>query len=211
MKCAACGNDNPEDALFCAGCGASLISGRVTARPGLPTVGFDKAIIRGFANYFTFSGRASRPEYWWWQLFTAMLVLVSLPGTLLLLVVLSDLNPFLLIAIIPLTILAIFIPSLAVTSRRLHDIGKSGWWQILPLGALAGWLILEIVQSLVLSNFYVPSFIRQSLVLASLLGTLLSVLFPCGEVLLLVWQIKKGDEGPNKYGPDPRQPTSRQP
>ena len=63
MKCQTCGNDNAENAQFCAGCGASLSSGRVAARPGLPTVGFGEAISRGFTNYFTFSGRASRLEY----------------------------------------------------------------------------------------------------------------------------------------------------
>ena len=64
MKCQTCGNDNEENAQFCEGCGASLSSGRVTARPGLPTVGFGEAISRGFTNYFTFNGRASKPEYW---------------------------------------------------------------------------------------------------------------------------------------------------
>ena len=107
MKCQTCGNDNAENAQFCGGCGASLSSGRVAARPGLPTVGFGEAISRGFTNYFTFSGRASRPEYWWWVLFTFLLGLIPLAG------------------------LVTLIPTLAVTSRRLHDIGKTGWWQLL--------------------------------------------------------------------------------
>ena len=164
MKCTACGNENPKDGQFCGGCGASLSSGRVTARPGLPTVGFGEAISRGFTSYFTFSGRASRPEYWWWVLFTAL------------------------VAIIPLSILVTFIPSLALASRRLRDIGKSGWWLILPLGGL----ILGFL-------------------LWSQLGVLGLVLFPASIVLLIVWLAKKGDEGPNKYGPDPRQATSQQP
>jgi uncharacterized membrane protein YhaH (DUF805 family) len=152
----------------------------------LPTVGFGEAISRGFTNYFTFSGRASRPEYWWWVLFTAL------------------------VAIIPLSILVTFIPSLSLASRRFHDIGKSGWWQILPLGWLAGPIIFSMFQSLVLFKFgaSVPLVVWP---LVELLQFLIVLLFPVGIVLLIVWLAKKGDEGPNKYGPDPRQTASQQP
>ena len=173
-KCRTCGSETPGDAQFCEGCGASLSSGRVAARPGLPTVGFGEAISRGFTNYFTFSGRASRPEYWWWVLFTAL------------------------VAIIPLSILVTFIPSLALASRRLHDIGKSGWWQLLPLGGLI--LVFLILFS---AGAYFESLWPMSLM--ELLVSL--VLFLGSIVLLIVWLAKKGDEGPNKYGPDPIQPT----
>ena len=128
MKCTACGNDNTENAQFCAGCGASLSSGRVTARPGLPTVGFGEAISRGFTSYFTFSGRASRPEYWRWVLFTFL------------------------VSIIPLSILVTFIPSLAVTSRRLHDKGKSGWWQIAPIASLVVGLVGLVLSAVIGAN-----------------------------------------------------------
>ena len=170
MKCQQCGKENVENAKFCGECGSNFSSEEVTAPPpGLPSVGFGEAISRGFTNYFKFSGRSSRPEYWWWTLFCSLL------------------------AIIPFSILVTFIPSLAVTSRRLHDKGKSGWWQILPLGGLMGGLI--------------------GMILSALLGSLFSLLsmiiwlFPVGIVLLIVWLAKKGDEGPNKYGPDPIQPT----
>ena len=218
MKCTACGSDNAENAQFCGGCGASLSSGRVTARPGLPTVGFGEAISRGFTNYFTFSGRASRPEYWWWVLFTAL------------------------VAIIPLSILATFIPSLALASRRLHDIGKSGWWQILPLGGLilgfllfggswqiallalvplalaskrlhdigkSGWWLILPLGGLILGLFLRSEAAFWLMGPMALLVSL--VLFLGSIVLLIVWLAKKGDEGPNKYGPDPRQATSQQP
>jgi len=147
---------------------ASLSSSRVAARPGLPTVGFGEAISRGFTNYFTFSGKASRPEYWWWVLFTAL------------------------VAIIPLSILVTFIPSLAVTSRRLHDIGKSGWLQILPFA------------------FIVVTFI--SIIVSVVGGTPRAVgwiIFAiASSVVLFVLLASKGDEGPNKSDPDPRQATS---
>jgi len=62
MKCQTCGNDNPEDAKFCGGCGTNLISGEVSVGAELPMVGFGEAISRGFRNYATFSGRATRAE-----------------------------------------------------------------------------------------------------------------------------------------------------
>ena len=166
MKCTACGNDNAENAQFCGGCGASLSSGRVAARPGLPTVGFGEAISRGFTNYFTFSGRASRPEYWWWVLFTFLLGLIPFAG------------------------LVTLIPTLAVTSRRLHDIGKSGWLQILP------WAIFGVAVISAVAAIPIPPAVWIIAAFASF-------------VVLIVWLVRKGDEGSNKYGRDPRQATSQ--
>ena len=67
MKCTACGKDNPDNAQFRGLCGANLISGEASAGTELPMVGFGEAISRGFSNYFTFSGRATRAENWWWR------------------------------------------------------------------------------------------------------------------------------------------------
>ena len=79
----------------------------------------------------------------------------------------------------------------ALVSRRLRDIGKSGWWQTLPLGVFI--LALLLLQS--------P--------LGSLLFLLLApILFFGSFILFIVWVLRQGDEGPNKYGPDPRQTTS---
>jgi uncharacterized membrane protein YhaH (DUF805 family) len=180
MKCQTCGNDNEENAQFCEGCGASLSAGRVAARPGLPTVGFGEAISRGFTNYFTFSGRASRPEYWWWMLFTFL------------------------VSIIPLSILVTFIPSLAVTSRRLHDIGKSGWWQLLPV-ALIGWTICSFFAVLLIGPRTFPGLLLNLLPSPGILtlATIASI------IVLIIWFVRKGDEGPNRYGLDLRHPTPK--
>jgi len=180
MKCQTCGNDNAENAQFCAGCGASLSSGRVVARPGLPTVGFGEAISRGFTNYFTFSGRASRPEYWWWMLFTFLLGLIPFAG------------------------LVTLIPTLAVTSRRLHDIGKSGWWQLLPV-ALIGWTICSFFANLLIGPRTFPGSLLN-LLPSPVILTLAAI---ASLIILIIWFVRKGDEGPNRYGPDLRQPTSR--
>ena len=119
MKCPQCGHDNPEVAQFCGGCGTSLSTstpiGVEAASSELRMVSFPKAIKLGFSNYFTFSGRATRAEYWWFLLFTQLMwfIITWLP-------------------IIGWAAgLAVIIPEVSVTSRRLHDIGKSGLWQLL--------------------------------------------------------------------------------
>ena len=109
MNCPTCGKGNPADAQFCGVCGANLISGETAVGTELPMVGFGQAISSGFSNYFTFSGRATRGEFWWWFLFQFL------------------------IGLIPFAFLVTLIPELAVTSRRLHDSGRSGWLQIIPL------------------------------------------------------------------------------
>ena len=134
--------------------------------PSLPSVGFGEAISRGFTNYITFSGRASRPEYWWWMLFTFLLTLIPLAG------------------------LVTLILTLAVASRLLHDIGKSGWLQILPF-ALTVVAIISAVAAIP-----IPPAVWMIAAFASI-------------VLLIVWLVRKGDKGPNKYGPDPRYVSSK--
>lgn len=93
-----------------------------------PQVGFGEAIKLFFSNYANFSGRSRRSEYWYATLFNFLMSLIigSIPyvGTIWALVV--------------------FIPSLAVCARRLHDIGKSGWWYLLNFIPLVGSIILIV-------------------------------------------------------------------
>ena len=87
---------------------------------------FGQAISTCFAKYATFSGRASRPEFWWFFLFQ---ILVSVVASML-----GD-------VVAGLVSLALLLPALAVGARRLHDIGKSGWWQLIMLTVI-GLLLL---------------------------------------------------------------------
>lgn len=79
---------------------------------------FLESIKSCFSNYATFSGRASRSEFWWFQLFQLVLVAaLALTG------------PGIFLAF------ATLLPAWAVGVRRLHDIDKSGWnilWYALP-------------------------------------------------------------------------------
>lgn len=87
---------------------------------------FLQAIKSCLGQYATFSGRASRSEYWWFFLFQVLASLVSS--------VLGD-------AINGVVVLLLLLPALAVGARRLHDIGRSGWWQLLMLTGI-GYLVL---------------------------------------------------------------------
>ena len=92
-------------------------------------------------KYATFSGRAQRSEFWYFILFStiASLVLGVLDG------IFGTFNPesgFGLLGGI--YSLAVIVPTLAVGARRLHDIGKSGWWQLIMLIPLVGIILLIV-------------------------------------------------------------------
>ena len=92
-------------------------------------------------HYADFNGRARRSEYWYFVLFN---FIVSILIGLSLGVIAGLLNVPALVYLAYLWSLAVFIPSLAVSVRRLHDIGRSGWWLLLSLIPLVGSIILII-------------------------------------------------------------------
>ena len=113
-------------------------------------------------NYANFAGRARRKEYWMFVLFNIIFAIVAMiidniAGTT------FDLMPgyhlpygwiYLLYA------LAVILPSLAVCVRRLHDVGKSGWWIFIGLIPLVGaiWLlVLACTEGNPGDNVYGPS------------------------------------------------------
>ncbi|MGU3400524.1 DUF805 domain-containing protein [Brucellaceae bacterium D45D] len=129
-------------------------------------------------KYATFSGRASRSEYWWFQLFY-WLVLLAFGIVFGILMALFDrgegFSAVYLIAIIPAAIfmLALIIPILALQIRRFHDYNLSGWWYLLLV---------------------VLGFIPYVGILAS--------------IAILVISVLKGTDGPNKFGADPLRPEA---
>jgi uncharacterized membrane protein YhaH (DUF805 family) len=96
---------------------------------------FSEAVKSGFDNYATFTGRASRPAYWWWFLFG---ILVSIGAN----IIDAIIGSFGVVS--GLAALALLLPGLAVSVRRFHDIDKSGWWILIFLIPIVGfvlWLI----------------------------------------------------------------------
>lgn len=90
---------------------------------------FGESISTCFAKYATFEGRASRSEYWWFFLFT---LLASVASS-----IVSE-------TLSALFSLGVLLPSLAVGARRLHDINRSGWFLLLWLIPIVGWIVLIV-------------------------------------------------------------------
>lgn len=112
---------------------------------------FGQAITSGFSNYVNFSDRACRSEYWYWVLFIILAEIVT------------SIVDYVIGYQVTTTLfgLAVLLPGIAVTVRRLHDLDRTGWWILLGLIPLIGWIIL------------------------------------------LIWYVTKGTDGPNRFGPDP--------
>ena len=114
-------------------------------------IGFVPAVRRGFKKYAAFSGRASRGEYWWWTLFVVLVYFVvgglaggigvatspdggETPGAL----------GVLLIIVWLVFMLALLVPTIAVSVRRLHDAGYSGLMYLLSFIPFVGGIILIV-------------------------------------------------------------------
>lgn len=102
--------------------------------------------LNAFRQYATFTGRARRREYWMFILFNAVVIFVLAILAGVLSPNMDETGPSLNLgtALYGLYTLAAFIPSLAVTARRLHDTGRSGWWQLINLVPFVGGIILLI-------------------------------------------------------------------
>lgn len=138
-----------EGMIFCRACGASLHS----TAPNCPACGAPQAMAahggdgvpRSFSNsialclqrYVGFSGRAPRAEYWWFLLFTSLTGIVIQ-------ILFSQVMASAMVIVSALVNLALFLPSISVGVRRLHDLDRSGWWSWLSLVPIVGWIILLV-------------------------------------------------------------------
>ena len=104
---------------------------------------FSDSITTCFSKYATFKGRASRSEFWWFYLFTVLLVWgASIVGAFVFVGQGAEdmqLGSDILSGIVN---LALTIPVLAASSRRLHDIGRSGWWFLIVFTILGLFLLI---------------------------------------------------------------------
>lgn len=138
MFCPKCGNIVNDGAKFCTSCGAKLSNTstvnqdcRDHTHPGevSPSLDVISAVKLSMSRLTDFRGRSRRSEYWW-----TMLVVGLVAG--LLTAIWSDAESVL--------SLITFLLGLAVTIRRLHDIGKSGWWYLINLVPVVGSIVLLI-------------------------------------------------------------------
>ena len=171
--------------------------------PTRPMITFVDAIRQCLRKYGDFSGRATRAEFWWWQVFGWI-------GGLIFGTVDSSIRSFAggdSYAFSPFGSifgLAILLPGLAVQARRLHDIGKTGWWILV-------WAAIFILGLIPLSVGAVIFFVdwaaggKPDLVIPLVVGALVTLaILVAVAVWVIVWMVRQGQDGPNQYGPDPR-------
>ncbi len=103
-----------------------------------PRVGFGEAVSLYWSRYFEFSGRSSRSEYWWATLF----VFLAGIGVAILDAAIFPFNMYGPVSSI--FSLVTFIPGLAMSVRRLHDLNRSGWWLLLVFVPVIGWIVLFV-------------------------------------------------------------------
>lgn len=118
-------------------------------------VGYADAVKLFFSNYVNFKGRSTRSEYWWSQLavlviFLALMLLYVFVGPIAYLIVDNyteeqfEVVEGVFVGVVLLCELAIIIPNLALTFRRLHDVGKSGWWILINGVPIVGVIVFFV-------------------------------------------------------------------
>lgn len=145
-------------------------------------------------KYAVFSGRASRAEYWYFVLFN---VFISLALWLIDSFLFSDIVSQIGLGLLGgLYAIGVFIPSLAVAVRRLHDTNRSGWWTLISLIPVSGLLISNFLISFsgsLISIFLIP--VSGLLILICLISA----------IVLIVFLAQDSKPGENKYGKNPKE------
>jgi len=154
-------------------------------------VGLFKAAGLGFRNYADFSGRAQRAEYWWFQLFVILVsVAINLVGQ-----IGFGWDEGELIRSQVIWNLATVIPTLALGWRRMHDLGKSGWWNFFPVAPLIWAIVAAIILSEMGDN---ESPVAIGAAVMGFAATL------AASVYVIVLLARDSDPRPNRYGPSPK-------
>jgi uncharacterized membrane protein YhaH (DUF805 family) len=96
--------------------------------------------VEALKKYAVFSGRSRRKEYWYFVLFV---VIITVALNMLDLLVGTHTRSGVGV-LSSLFSLAVLIPSIAVSVRRLHDIDRTGWWVLISLVPLIGWIVLVV-------------------------------------------------------------------
>jgi len=145
--------------------------------------------IEVLEKYAVFKGRARRAEYWYFILFNLIIAIVL---NIISKVIGEQRN-----ILSHIYGLAVLVPSIAVSIRRFHDIGKTGWWELyfilmyLAVGLLMTILIVPIIlTSHLTASFYILMLIPLAIFVWS-----------------TIWMCTASQSGDNKYGPNPKSVT----
>ena len=178
-----------------------------------------QAVARFWRKFATFSGRASRSEYWWWALVSFVIsVVLQLGGTLVLgrglFQNLGRPPPFdlqaMLVPLIPALVWTVvaLVPSIALVVRRLHDTNRRGWWYLLGLPSLIG-LPLQLQGLASFDPERVAAGDSSGLAIAPLaIGGLFSLLGTIGSIVVLVFLILGPDQRGTRFDRKKAVPTT---
>ena len=175
---------------------------------------FQQSIVICFRKYFTFSGRATRPEYWWFFLFIFLCNLVL--GIFDAILFSSETLPVEVTEsdelsphddesgpLVSLFSLATFLPMLAVGWRRMHDTGRSGLYLFYPLIAMIGLgLFVWAFGGEALASGD-PASLFQGLF--GVVVALALVVIAISPFIVLWWLTRPSQPGQNQYGPNPHE------
>ena len=154
-----------------------------------------KAAKLFFANYFDFSGRASRGEFWWAYLafFIVSIILAIVDAVIGGIIFGFTESEFLLNNGFFSNIFSLvtFIGWISLTSRRLQDNGHSGWWQL---------AYLSVIPTIFLWVFFISDDGNPVLLSFSIISTIITLAL---YILILVWLILPPTEDENKWGLNP--------
>jgi uncharacterized membrane protein YhaH (DUF805 family) len=152
---------------------------------------FAEAVRRFWLKYAVFSGRAGRAEYWWWALAATVVALVLevvrfvLLGASLQTYLASPLYSLRWTSVPSLLwFLVTFVPSQALGVRRLHDGGRTGWWQLLTLVVLAGTVVQTLFVPRTVSLTAPPPVLTGTPLVVSTLANVVTLVV---EVVLIVF------------------------
>jgi uncharacterized membrane protein YhaH (DUF805 family) len=156
-------------------------------------VGFGEAIKLFFKNYVNFSGRSTRSEFWYAYLFTMIVGMGVGMLSGMLTIATGDESNTVSAALEGIEGLALFLPNLSLSVRRLHDVGKSGWWM---LASCSGYFLI-IVAALMMVGALTTTSEAYGLFGGLLcIACIVSLVF--GIMLLVFWC--RPSVGPNKWG-----------
>lgn len=179
-----------------------------------PYTGYNlgSAFTKVMKNYFTFSGRATRSEFWFFQLAYVLITIVLalcdiifFPGLI---------NDYELFFSLEIFAFVIFFPSLALDIRRLHDIGKSGWnvlWYEVPYMIIitAEAFFKNCSDILSLNGAAVSEKTSKAAeTLARSWNDLWCLWYVIPMLIFLIFWCKDSQKGTNKYGPSEKYPSA---
>ena len=188
-----------------------------------PRMSMGEAIKACISKYATFGGRSRRSEYWWFSLFLLIISIVLLApiGVCVALIDSGTINPDagawsvvvviagILALLSGLFLLFSIIPSISVQVRRLHDVGRSGWWvfwmfAISLVAAVVPLFVLGFDKAVDMNDFSIISNSFSASLVSGLIVLVANIANWAMGIAVFIFSLFDRQRGANKYGPSPK-------